>query len=209
MGTLRIGRIMGQDEIAAAIESLASGQAVARHSAARVLYRQGVSLSQPVITSWCAQAELAAQFLRDPLAPVQTFLGITVGVAVSPHNFRLIRDAWESPQLTDVPPDQDALEFELHAGEGVSLDILTSREPGGSGAIARFLARSGKGIQQVEYLVRDVVKACFLVHSLLGLSPVYPVPRPGAGGTTINFFLAANPDGRKVLIELVEPPLTI
>jgi hypothetical protein len=198
---------MPPDEIAAAIESLASTQAASRHSAAALLYREGVKLSQSVVVSWCVHAELAAQFLRDPLAPARDFLGITVGIAVSPQDFHHIHAAWDSAKLADVPPDQDALEFELHAGGGVSLDILTSRDPGGSGAIARFLVRNGEGIQQVEYLVRGAARASSLVRDLCALSPVYPAPRRGAGGTTINFFLAANPEGKKVLIELVQPPV--
>jgi hypothetical protein len=195
---------MHENEIRTAIKYMASARSTERQSAAELLYRAGVSLSRPVVLSWCAHEELAALLLRDPLAPMPDFLGITVGVAVAPSNFHLIRDAWNSPRLAEVPPDQDALEFELHAGGGVALDILTSRDPAGSGAIARFLARIGEGIQQVEYLVRDVARACSLVRDLAGLSPVYPAPRPGAGSTTINFFLAVTPGGGKVLIELVE-----
>ena len=200
---------MHENKLTATIQSLASAQGSDRRSAAALLFRTGANLSQPIVQSWCAHAELAAQLLRDPLAHTHTldFLGITVGVAVAPPNFHLIRAAWDSPRLADVPPDQDALEFELHAGDRDALDILTTRDPSGSGAIARFLSRSGEGIQQVEYLVRDVTRACSLLSDLTGLSPVYPAPRPGADGTSVNFFLAAASGGGKVLIELVEPPL--
>ena len=57
--------------------------------------------------------------------------------------------------LADVPPDQDALEFEIEFPTGVRLDILTTREPAGAGAIARFLQKFGEGIQQVEFLVTN------------------------------------------------------
>ena len=43
--------------------------------------------------------------------------------------------------------------------DAVKLDVLTSREPGGEGAIARYLKKFGAGIQQVELYVRDVDRA--------------------------------------------------
>ena len=103
-------------------------------------------------------------------------------------------------------PEQDALEFELQFPHGVRLDILTPRDPAGSDAIARFLARAGEGIQQVECEVRDVTRATQLLRERFALEPVYPETRAGADGTRINFFLVPTTEGRKVLIELVESP---
>jgi hypothetical protein len=81
---------------------------------------------------------------------------------------------------------------------------LTTREPDGPGAIARYLQKFGEGIQQIEIYVRDVDRATEILRTRFALSPLYPATRAGADGTRVNFFLATAPDGKKVLIELVE-----
>jgi methylmalonyl-CoA/ethylmalonyl-CoA epimerase len=104
-----------------------------------------------------------------------------------------------------VPPDQDAKEFELRFGERLDFDILTTGNPSGDGAIARFLRKSGEGIQQIEIEVSSVDRAGEILISRAGLTAVYPATRPGANGTLVNFFLVAAPSNRKLLIELVQP----
>ncbi len=86
------------------------------------------------------------------------------------------------------------------------LDILTTKEPKGKGAIAKFLEKFGEGVQQIEYEVKDVDRATEIVRERFGQQPVYPATRPGADATRVNFFLAATPEGKKVLIEFVEAP---
>jgi hypothetical protein len=86
----------------------------------------------------------------------------------------------------------------------VILDILTTREPGGSGAIAKYLAKFGEGVQQVEYRCTNVDSATQILKDKFRVEPVYPATRNGADGTRVNFFLVASPDGGKVLIELYE-----
>jgi hypothetical protein len=88
----------------------------------------------------------------------------------------------------------------------VSLDILTTREPGGEGAIAKYLAKFGEGLQQVEYRCANVDRAAQLLKEKFGVKAVYPATRPGADGTRVNFFLVTSPDGGKVLIELYGLP---
>jgi len=129
---------------------------------------------------------------------------MVVGIAAVQEDFEQIRLANGSPPLADVPPDQDAKEFELHFGNHTSLDILTTRDAEGSGAIARYLRKFGAGIQQVEVYVRNVDRATEILRTRLGLEPIYPATRPGAGGTRVNFFLAPTAEGQKVLIELAE-----
>jgi hypothetical protein len=129
---------------------------------------------------------------------------MTVGFAVFPETFSKIRAANGNPRLADVPPDQDAIEFELHFAGGAQIDILTTKAPGGPGAIARFLEKFGEGIQQVEFDVESVDDATEILRSRFNLAPLYPATRSGADGTRVNFFLVSRPDGRKVLIELVE-----
>jgi hypothetical protein len=109
------------------------------------------------------------------------------------------------PRLADVPAEQDAFEFTLRFAGGTTLDVLTSREPEGSGAIANFLSKFGEGVQQVEFRCSDVNRATAILRDQFAVAPVYPEARPGADGTRVNFFLAAAAGGKKVLIELYEP----
>ncbi len=139
-----------------------------------------------------------------PLAKLLGTAITTVGIAVEPGVFEQIRAANGSPRLADVPPDQDAREFELEFPGGVRLDILTTRQPGGDGAIAKYLRKFGEGIQQVEIDVNDVDRATELLRAQFALQPVYPATRAGADGTRVNFFLVPLPDGKKTLIEFVE-----
>jgi len=130
---------------------------------------------------------------------------VTVGLAVQPERFEKIREASGSPRLAEVPPEQDAQEFEIHLPGGLSMDILTSREPAGSGAIAKFLQKIGEGVQQIEYRCSNVDRATQILRDKFGIAPVYPATRAGADGTRVNFFLVSAPSAGKVLIELYEP----
>jgi hypothetical protein len=127
-----------------------------------------------------------------------------VGIAVQPGAFEKIRMVNGAAELARVPPDQDAMEFELELPGRVRIDVLTTHTPGGAGAIARYLGKFGEGIQQVEFDVHDVDKASSILQERFGLERIYPVTRAGANGTRVNFFLVTGSDGRKTLIELVE-----
>ena len=186
-------------EISLLISKLADADAAVRAGAAAEIFQQGVELARAAAIRWLADAEFAECIVRGSDGPE-----ITVGVAVEPTTFERIRAANGSPRLADVPPDQDAREFELEFSPGVRLDVLTTREPGGAGAIARFLKKSGEGIQQVELAVRDVEHATDVLRARFGLAPVYPATRAGVNGTRVNFFFVASPPDQKVLIELVE-----
>jgi hypothetical protein len=135
---------------------------------------------------------------------------VTVGVAVRRETFTRIRAANGQPELADVPQELDAKEFELHFADGVELDVLTSREPSGQGAIARFLAKFGEGVQQVEFRCRNVDRAMAILRERFRLAPIYPEARAGANGSKVNFVLVAAPrsgaENDKVLIELYELP---
>ncbi len=181
------------------IAQLAGRDAGERETAARELFRRGCAAAEPALRVWFADAEFRA------LARSGNTL-LTVGIAVQPARFAEIHQRFAEAQMAEVPPDQDAREFALEFAHGVRLDILTPRDPAGLGAIARFLARSGEGIQQVECEVRDVTSATQILRTRFMLEPVYPETRAGADGTRINFFLAPATEGRKVLIELVEIP---
>ena len=182
-----------------AITNLSSAESSVRLAAAEEVYRLGRATGGSAVSAWWGESELSALLLGpDPV--------ITVGLAVQRDTFGRIRVANETPRLAQVPPDQDAEEFELHFGKEISLDILTTREPGGFGAIAKYLAKFGEGVQQVEYRCANVDRATQVLKEKFRVSPVYAETRAGADGTRVNFFLMASPDGGKVLIELYELP---
>jgi hypothetical protein len=184
-------------ELRESIQGLSSSDADERASSAARICLHAVPTACAAIMEWLKDAEL-----RELIDGTER--KITVGLAVERDTFTKIRSANGTPRLADVPADQDAEEFELHFANGNSLDVLTSRAPGGSGAIAKYLAKFGEGVQQVEFRCKDVDRATEILREKFGRTPVYPATRPGADGTRINFFLVANPDGGKILIELYE-----
>jgi hypothetical protein len=188
------------DELAAWIRGLSDDDPAKRESAAVAIFRHGCELANAATQSWFLDAEFATHVVRD-LAGIPE---LTVGIAVQPANFEMIRAACGSPHLADVPPDQDAREFELHFSGGARLDVLTTAAPGSAGAIARFLEKSGEGVQQVEISVTNVDRATDILRARFSISPIYPATRLGADGTRVNFFLVPAAQNRKVLIELVE-----
>jgi hypothetical protein len=190
------------------IEGLAAAEARARAEAGLRVYLEGVNQFLPLLHVWVDDLEFREMTLPySRLAEEQGKNGpstLIVGVAASPELFEAIWKANGAPHRADVPPDQDALEFELEMDDAVKLDVLTSREPTGEGAIARYLKKFGAGIQQIELYVRDVDRATGLLREKFGLAPIYAATRAGADGTRVNFFLATTPEGKKLLVELVE-----
>jgi hypothetical protein len=195
----------GSDGLAALISGLSSPDRASRELGAGELFGRGRELARAAITDWLADPKFAANMILD----TSQFPLTTVGIAVAPETFERIYAASGSPRLAVVPPDQDAKEFELHFAQGVRLDILTTREPSGAGAVARYLQKFGEGIQQVELLARNVNAATEILRSRFGVQPIYPATRDGADSTRVNFFLVSlpekGPEKGKLLIELVEP----
>lgn len=84
--------------------------------------------------------------------------------------------------------------------QGTQIQLLAPLTP--DSPIARFLDRSGPGLQQLAYRVADVADAARLLRER-GLRLLYDAPRPGTRGSTINFVHPHDTGG--VLIELVQP----
>ncbi len=194
------------------IGQLAAADPVERAHAARLLYYHATMQIAWVLNGWrqneAIERLLVLQRLERPNQDLIIHPRLTAGIAVQPDTFEKIRAANGSPALEDAPSDQDVLEFELtFPGKIVSevrLDILTTRAPGGGGAIAKFLDKFGEGIQQVEIDVTDIDRMTEILRDKFGIQPVYPATRNGAGGTRVNFFLVPIWNGKKALIELVE-----
>ena len=68
--------------------------------------------------------------------------------------------------------------------------------------IAKFLDRSGPGLQQLAYRVTDVEKASAVLRER-GVRLLYDAPRRGTADSRINFVHPKDAGG--VLVELVQP----
>lgn len=84
---------------------------------------------------------------------------------------------------------------------GPQLQLLAPLRP--DSPIARFLDRSGPGIQQIAYRVEDIESVSAELQAR-GLRLLYEAPRRGTAGARINFIHPKDAGG--VLVELIEPP---
>lgn len=89
------------------------------------------------------------------------------------------------------------------AGDAVGAEIQLLAPLGPDSPLARFLDRSGPGLQQLAYRVADVDAAAAALQRR-GLRLLYDAARVGTRGSRINFVHPEDTGG--VLIELVEPP---
>jgi methylmalonyl-CoA/ethylmalonyl-CoA epimerase len=100
----------------------------------------------------------------------------------------------------EVNEEQGVREAMLAVGDGsTQLQLLAPLTP--DSAIAKFLDRSGPGLQQLAYRVRDVDRASTVLRER-GLRLLYDSPRRGTAGSRINFVHPKDAGG--VLVELVE-----
>jgi methylmalonyl-CoA/ethylmalonyl-CoA epimerase len=100
----------------------------------------------------------------------------------------------------EVNAEQGVAEAMLAADDGARVQLLAPLTP--ESPIARFLDRSGPGLQQLAYTVRDVEAAAAALRAR-GLRLLYDEPRRGTAGSRINFVHPRDAGG--VLVELVEP----
>lgn len=80
------------------------------------------------------------------------------------------------------------------------LQLLAPLSP--DSTIARFLDRSGPGIQQLAFRVEDVEEVAATLRER-GLRLLYDAPRRGTSDSRVNFIHPKDAGG--VLVELVEP----
>ncbi|MBF4764945.1 methylmalonyl-CoA epimerase [Nocardioides islandensis] len=83
---------------------------------------------------------------------------------------------------------------------GSCIQLLAPLSP--ESTIAKFLDRSGPGIQQLAYRVDDVEAVAGVLRQR-GVRLLYDAPRRGTSGSRVNFVHPKDAGG--VLIELVEP----
>jgi methylmalonyl-CoA/ethylmalonyl-CoA epimerase len=101
----------------------------------------------------------------------------------------------------EVNEEQGVREAMLAVGDGdTRIQLLAPLRP--DSAIARFLDRSGPGVQQVAYTVDDVEAVAETLRGR-GLRLLYDTPRRGTAGSLVNFVHPKDAGG--VLVELVQP----
>jgi methylmalonyl-CoA/ethylmalonyl-CoA epimerase len=104
---------------------------------------------------------------------------------------------------SEVNDEQGVREAMLSAGgrsDGTLVQLLAPVDA--NSAIAKFLDRSGPGIQQIAYRVDDMDDVCETLRSR-DLRLLYDEPRLGTSGSRINFIHPKDAGG--VLVELIEP----
>jgi methylmalonyl-CoA/ethylmalonyl-CoA epimerase len=104
-------------------------------------------------------------------------------------------------QHQEVNEEQGVREAMMAVGDsGSCIQLLAPYSP--ESTIAKFLDRSGPGIQQMAYRVTDVDAVSATLRER-GLRLLYDEPRRGTAGSRINFVHPKDAGG--VLVELVEP----
>lgn len=137
--------------------------------------------------------------------PEHLFLAIDhVGIAVPDLDAAIAfyRDSF-GMRVTheETNEEQGVREAMVAVGDsGSSIQLLAPLSE--ESTIAKFIERSGPGLQQLAYRVSDVEQVCEILRSR-GLRLLYDAPRRGTANSRINFVHPKDAGG--VLVELVEP----
>lgn len=127
-----------------------------------------------------------------------------VGVAVPDFDaaVALYRDTFGMELVhEETNSEQGVREAMMAVGDSSSsVQILAPLTP--DSTIAKFLDRSGPGLQQVAYRVEDLDTVCATLRER-GVRLLYAEPKRGTASSRINFVHPKDAGG--VLVELVEP----
>jgi methylmalonyl-CoA/ethylmalonyl-CoA epimerase len=148
---------------------------------ARTLTRTGVRYGRPVFLR-VDHVGIAVPDLDEAIA----WYGATFGLA-RVHE--------------EVNEEQGVREAMLAVGNGQTrIQLLAPLTP--ESTIAKFIGRSGPGLQQLALRVTDI-EAVSAVLRERGLRLLYDAPRRGTAGSRVNFVHPKDAGG--VLVELVQP----
>jgi methylmalonyl-CoA/ethylmalonyl-CoA epimerase len=142
---------------------------------------------------------------NDMGLPEHLFIAIDhVGVAVPDLDeaIAFYRDAF-GMQVTheETNEEQGVREAMVAVGDsGSSIQLLAPLNE--QSTIAKFLDRSGPGMQQLAYRVTDLDQVSAVLRER-GLRLLYDAPRRGTSNSRVNFIHPKDAGG--VLVELVEP----
>jgi methylmalonyl-CoA/ethylmalonyl-CoA epimerase len=151
------------------------------------------------------QTEPAAHRTLPTELPTELFTAIDhVGVAVPDFDAAIsfYRDVLGMRlQHEEVNEEQGVREAMMAVGDSSScVQVLAPLSP--DTTIGKFLARSGPGLQQVAYRVRDIDEVSAVLRER-GVRLLYPQPKRGTSNSRVNFVHPKDAGG--VLVELVEP----
>jgi methylmalonyl-CoA/ethylmalonyl-CoA epimerase len=127
-----------------------------------------------------------------------------VGIAVPDLDeaIRFYRDTFGILSVhEEVNEEQGVREAMLAVGDGATrVQLLAPLGP--DSTIAKFLDRSGPGVQQVAYTVSDIDAVSATLRGR-GMRLLYEAPRRGTSDSRVNFVHPKDAGG--VLVELVQP----
>jgi methylmalonyl-CoA/ethylmalonyl-CoA epimerase len=127
-----------------------------------------------------------------------------VGIAVPDLDVALAfyADTFELRSVhEEVNEEQGVREAMLRVGSGPTMiQLLAPLRP--DSAIAKFLDRSGPGVQQVAYTVDDVEAVSATLRER-GMRILWDAPKRGTNDSRVNFVHPKDAGG--VLVELVQP----
>jgi methylmalonyl-CoA/ethylmalonyl-CoA epimerase len=143
--------------------------------------------------------------LPEPALPNALFTAIDhVGVAVPDLDVAIAyyRDIFGMRVVhEEVNEEQGVREAMIAVGDsGSCIQLLAPLSA--SSTIAKFLDRSGPGVQQVAYRVDDVEAVASTLRAR-GVRLLYDQAKGGTAGSKVNFIHPKDAGG--VLVELVEP----
>jgi methylmalonyl-CoA/ethylmalonyl-CoA epimerase len=144
----------------------------------------------------------------DMSVPTHLFTAIDhVGIAVPDLDdaIAFYRDTFGMEAVhEETNEEQGVREAMVAVGDsGSCIQLLAPLSP--DSTIAKFLDRSGPGMQQLAYRVEDVDAVSATLRDR-GVRLLYDVARRGTSGSRVNFVHPKDAGG--VLIELVEPAPT-
>jgi methylmalonyl-CoA/ethylmalonyl-CoA epimerase len=127
-----------------------------------------------------------------------------VGVAVPDLDTAIAfyRDTFGMRLVHEETNDEQGVREAMMAvgSSGSCVQLLAPLSP--ESTIAKFLDRSGPGVQQVAYRVDDVEKVSAALRER-GVRLLYDAAKRGTAGSRVNFVHPKDAGG--VLVELVEP----
>jgi methylmalonyl-CoA/ethylmalonyl-CoA epimerase len=130
-----------------------------------------------------------------------------VGVAVNDLDLAIAfyRDAYGMTLVHEEANEEQGVREAMMAvgSSGSCVQLLAPLSP--ESTIAKFLDRSGPGVQQVAYRVVDVDAVSRTLRER-GLRLLYEAPRRGTANSRVNFIHPKDAGG--ILVELVEPAAT-
>jgi methylmalonyl-CoA/ethylmalonyl-CoA epimerase len=141
--------------------------------------------------------------MSAPASPLFTHID-HVGIAVPDLDeaIAFYQDTYGMTMLhEETNQEQGVREAMMGVGEsGSCIQLLAPLSP--DSTIAKFLDRSGPGIQQLAYRVTDIDAVCQTLRDR-GLRLLYETPRRGTSDSRVNFIHPKDAGG--VLVELVQP----